>query len=71
MEIEGKKYLLEPNQAFCIPHFKGHRYYASEEERLGILSIHFKGRIPGISGGGIQNGDIYFSSCAGTDAFFI
>lgn len=43
VEIEGKKYLLEPNQAFCIPHFKGHRYYASEEEPWSILWVHFKG----------------------------
>lgn len=43
VEIEGKKYPLEPNQAFCIPHFKGHRYYASEEEPWSILWVHFKG----------------------------
>lgn len=41
--VDGKKYLLGPNQAFCIPHLKRHCYYASQEEPWSILWVHFKG----------------------------
>lgn len=41
--VDGKEYLLGPNQAFCIPHFKRHCYYASQEDPWSILWVHFKG----------------------------
>lgn len=41
--VEGKEYVLHANQAFCIPRFKGHRYYASEKDPWSILWVHFKG----------------------------
>ena len=48
VEIKGKKYLLEPNQAFCIPHFKGHRYYAMRKNPGVFYGFILKERIPGI-----------------------
>lgn len=41
--VEGKEHTLHANEAFCIPHFKGHKYYASEEDPWSILWVHFKG----------------------------
>lgn len=41
--VDGKEYILQANEAFCIPHLKGHRYYASEENPWSILWVHFKG----------------------------
>lgn len=41
--VEGKKHVLHANEAFCIPHFKQHVYYASEENPWSILWVHFKG----------------------------
>lgn len=34
---------LEKDQAFCIPRFCGHRYYACQDEPWSILWVHFKG----------------------------
>lgn len=41
--VEGKKYVIHENEAFCIPRFRGHRYYACEENPWSILWVHFKG----------------------------
>ena len=41
--VEGREYQLHPNEAFCIPRFKGHRYWASSEDPWSILWVHFKG----------------------------
>ena len=43
IEVEGTSYILHANQAFCIPRFHGHRYYASEKDPWSILWVHFKG----------------------------
>lgn len=43
IEIEGCEYSLEENEAFCIPHLRGHRYWADPEEPWSILWVHFKG----------------------------
>lgn len=43
IHVEGKKYTLYENQAFCIPQFAGHRYYSCEEDPWSILWVHFKG----------------------------
>ena len=43
IEVEGIPYILHANQAFCIPRFRGHRYYASEKDPWSILWVHFKG----------------------------
>ena len=41
--VEGKEYTLHENEAFCIPRFRGHRYFASEDDPWSILWVHFKG----------------------------
>ncbi len=43
IELKGKKYSLNENQAFCIPRYTGHRYYACENDPWSILWVHFKG----------------------------
>lgn len=43
IQMDGKIYHLGPNQAFCIPRFKRHCYYASEKDPWSILWVHFKG----------------------------
>lgn len=41
--LNGKSYALHENEAFCIPAFYGHRYYANVENPWSILWVHFKG----------------------------
>ena len=41
--VKDKKYTLRENQAFCIPCFQGHSYYAHDEDPWSILWVHFKG----------------------------
>lgn len=41
--VDEKKYVLRENEAFCIPHYRRHRYYADEEDPWSILWVHFKG----------------------------
>lgn len=41
--VEGKEFTLGENQAFCIPHFKKHVYYACEDNPWSILWVHLKG----------------------------
>lgn len=43
IHVEDKKYILKENEAFCIPQFHGHRYYACNHEPWSILWVHFKG----------------------------
>lgn len=43
IEVGEDKYVLHANQAFCIPRFRGHCYYAGEEDPWSILWVHFKG----------------------------
>lgn len=41
--VEGRTYQLHANEAFCIPRYKGHRYWACEEDPWSILWVHFQG----------------------------
>lgn len=41
--VKDRKYTLQENQAFCIPCFQGHSYYAHDEDPWSILWVHFKG----------------------------
>lgn len=41
--VNGKKYVLCENEAFCIPRFLKHCYYSDKENPWSILWVHFKG----------------------------
>lgn len=41
--VNGKKYVLSANEAFCIPRFQKHCYYSDEKNPWSILWVHFKG----------------------------
>ena len=41
--INGKKYVLSENEAFCIPRFQKHCYYSDKKNPWSILWVHFKG----------------------------
>ncbi len=41
--VDGKEYRLHENEAFCIPKYHGHSYYACEDDPWSILWVHFKG----------------------------
>lgn len=43
VEVEGREYRLEENQAFCIPAGRPHRYQADEQDPWSLLWVHFKG----------------------------
>ena len=43
VEVEGAPYPLQENEAFCIPRFKAHRYWADKEDPWSIMWVHFKG----------------------------
>lgn len=43
IRVEGKEYLLHANEAFCIPRFRAHRYWACADDPWSILWVHFKG----------------------------
>lgn len=43
VNIEGRDYAIKANEAFCIPRFKKHFYYACEDDPWSILWAHFKG----------------------------
>lgn len=45
--VEGKEYILHENEAFCIPRFRGHRYFACDDDPWSILWVHFKGEDAG------------------------
>lgn len=41
--VDNKKYILHENEAFCIPRYRAHRYFANENDPWSILWVHFKG----------------------------
>lgn len=41
--VEDRKFILHKEEAFCIPRYKRHRYYACEEDPWSILWVHLKG----------------------------
>lgn len=41
--VDDRKYMLKEDEAFCIPRFHRHRYYACDEDPWSILWVHFKG----------------------------
>lgn len=41
--VNGKRYILSENEAFCIPRFQKHCYYSDESNPWSILWVHFKG----------------------------
>ncbi|MDE6974173.1 MAG: AraC family transcriptional regulator [Lachnospiraceae bacterium] len=41
--VNGKKYVLSANEAFCIPHFQKHCYFSDKNNPWSILWVHFKG----------------------------
>lgn len=43
VEVDGRAYALNENEAFCIPRLKPHRYWADPEDPWSILWVHFKG----------------------------
>ncbi|PXX52019.1 AraC family transcriptional regulator [Hungatella effluvii] len=43
IELDGEIFRLEENEAFCIPKFRGHKYYTVEDNPWSILWVHFKG----------------------------
>lgn len=43
IEMQGKKYILKKGEAFCVPRYRAHVYYAREENPWSILWVHFKG----------------------------
>lgn len=43
VNVNGKEYLVQQNEAFCIPQFEKHFYYACQEDPWSILWVHFKG----------------------------
>lgn len=47
VNIEGAKYDIRENEAFCIPRYKSHYYYADPCDPWSILWVHFKGEDAG------------------------
>ena len=43
IELDGKKYLIQESDVFCIPRGQKHRYYADRENPWSIFWVHFKG----------------------------
>lgn len=44
LQINGQKdIILHENEALCIPRYRGHRYFAREDDPWSILWVHFKG----------------------------
>ncbi len=41
--VEDRKYVLKTDEAFCIPRFRSHCYYACDDDPWSILWVHFKG----------------------------
>ena len=41
--VEGRKYVLKTDEAFCIPRFRSHCYYACDDDPWSILWVHLKG----------------------------
>ncbi|MCD8333437.1 MAG: AraC family transcriptional regulator [Clostridiales bacterium] len=47
IRVEEKTYTLRANEAFCIPRYAAHVYYACEDDPWSILWVHFKGEDAG------------------------
>ncbi len=43
IEVESREYEINAGEAFCIPMWKPHYYYADETDPWSILWVHFKG----------------------------
>lgn len=43
ISVEGRKYTLHANEAFCIPRMRRHHYFSSKENPWSILWVHLKG----------------------------
>lgn len=43
ISIAGSDYAIKANEAFCIPRFTAHRYYADKDDPWSILWVHIKG----------------------------
>jgi len=43
IEVGPHKYILHENDAFCIPRYAPHCYYAHSDDPWSILWVHFKG----------------------------
>lgn len=43
IEVGSHKYILQGNDAFCIPRYAPHCYYAHSDDPWSILWVHFKG----------------------------
>lgn len=43
IRVNGKKYVLRENEAFCIPRFQQHCYYSDQSDPWSILWVHLKG----------------------------
>lgn len=43
IKVQNQEYILKENEAFCIPRYQAHCYYASDENPWSILWVHFKG----------------------------
>ena len=43
VEVDGARYRLQENEAFCIPRMKAHRYWADSSDPWSIMWVHFKG----------------------------
>lgn len=41
--VDGREYTLHENEAFCIPRYMRHSYYACPDDPWSILWVHFKG----------------------------
>lgn len=44
IEVENEIFHLQQHEAFCIPNYMSHKYYASTDNPWSILWFHFKGR---------------------------
>lgn len=43
IEVQDQRYMLHENEAFCIPRFCRHKYYACKDDPWSILWVHFTG----------------------------
>lgn len=46
--VKGQEYLLQKNEAFCIPAHEAHHYYSSKVNPWSLLWVHFKGEDVGM-----------------------
>ena len=43
VNVGGVQYNIKENEAFCVPRYKSHSYYADPKDPWSILWVHFKG----------------------------